>query len=126
MSHVCQVDFYNHLDDGSVVVGVLANFRYQDGTTSQSNDPGANLGYNGATSLYSEDKCVKSISAMLSVRRPSNELNVLQGSEPPAPANKCYVRSAFGAEPARMRGFEAAGEDTVPDITLVLFSPVRD
>lgn len=124
MSYVCQVDFYNHLEDGSIVAAVVANFKYSDGTTSQSSDQVANLGYNGATSLFSENKCVHGISALLTVRRPSDQIDNLQGSEPPAPANQCYTRSGFGAEPARMRDLEKSEQRKEQEIVLVLHVPV--
>ena len=97
---VCQVDFWNHLTDGSFVKGIVAKFTYADGTNSTSNNPNVYIRLNESESLYSQDKCVKMVEIWMAVRRPSGVDEVLSGKSAPIPADKCKAHTGWGAEPA--------------------------
>jgi hypothetical protein len=101
-THVCAVDFWNHMNDGTVVTGVRADFLYSDNSQSSSSNPNANIGYSGAVTVYSDNKCVKRVDVIMMARRPSGAEEAHGGHGDPAPQGRCKIHSGFGLEPEKM------------------------
>ena len=50
-SQVCDVQFINHMQDGTAIIGVLADFTYDDNSTSGAENSSLYLRYNESTHL---------------------------------------------------------------------------
>jgi hypothetical protein len=94
-SYICRVDFYNQLKDGTVLVGIRADFLYSDGSDAPAINPNANIGDGGGASLYSQNKCVKRIDVIMTADRPSGQQEVYTASSGNAPQGECLVHQGF-------------------------------
>src|SRR5690348_14618225 len=97
---VCDVQFRNDMGDGTVITGIIADFVYEDNSTSVSN-ANVHLTYGQTADLYSNDKCVKRISVGISATRPNGDLESSNGADPQAPAGKCWVHTIWILQPTR-------------------------
>jgi hypothetical protein len=98
--YVCDVQFVNHMDDGTTIIGVTADFTYADGSTDALNNPNLSVKYNESTDLYSANKCVKKSSVAVATKRPDGTIEVKEGRDPDEPAGKCRIRSVWVIAPA--------------------------
>jgi len=99
-SYICRVDFHNQVNDGTVLVGIRADFLYSDGSDAPAINPNANIGDGGVASLYSQNKCVKRVDVVMTADRPSGQHEVHTASSGNAPQNECLVHEGFGLMPA--------------------------
>lgn len=99
---VCRVDCVNDMDDGTRMTGFVVTFHYTDGTTSNANAQGP-WGQGGGASVYSLDKCVKWNQIQIGARRPSGNVEIINGqSSQQAPAGKCKTVEGYALAPARL------------------------